>query len=415
MEYADLHLHSKYSRATSQKMNPLDLPKAAREKGLTLLGTGDFTHPEYYRELVQGLGELGPDGFYHKDGVKFVPTCEISLMYSDGKKQRKVHLLLILPDLEAVAQLNSELGKWGRLDYDGRPIFGRTCPELVDLVASITPDAEVIPAHAWTPWFGVFGSKSGFDSLKEAFQDTVNKIHAIETGLSSDPEMNWMLSQLDGINLVSFSDAHSPYSFRLGREATLFDVRNYKELVNAIRTGKGLVSTIEVDPAYGKYHYDGHRECGVFMTPEDAKKHGNICPVCGKPLTVGVMHRVAELADRPYGYRPKNAKPFKRVVPLAELIAAAEKSTLSSKKVFTKTFQAIAAFGSEFNVLFNVPYYELERVLGDKIARMVMLNREEKIKIRPGYDGVYGEIIVDDDPGPVSSSGGPQKTLSHFL
>ncbi len=413
MEYADLHIHSHYSRATSKKMNPLELPKAAKEKGLTILGTGDFTHPKYYEELKEGLGEIGPDGFYHKEGIKFVSTSEISLMYSQGGKGRRIHLVLILPDLEAVAQLNSELAKWGRLDYDGRPIFNRTGPEVIELVRSVTKDAEVVPAHVWTPWFGTFGSMSGFDSLKEAFGDQAQYIHAVETGLSSDPEMNWMLSQLDGINLVSFSDAHSPYSFRLGREATVFNVTSYKEMINAVRTGKGLVSTVEVDPSYGKYHYDGHRNCGVSMTPEEAEKHNNICPVCGKPLTIGVMHRVLELADRSYGYKPENAKDFKRVVPLAELIAAAERMGVGSQSVFRKTARLISLFGSEFNVLFNTPYDELEKELGDKTASLIIMNREESIRIRPGYDGVYGEIILPEDNSEKLSE--PQTKLGKFL
>ena len=404
---ADLHLHSKYSRATSPKMNVDFLAKAGKEKGLHLLGTGDFTHPKYFEELKQKLEFDSSTGFYKKDEIFFVPTSEISFMYSQGGKGRKIHLVFIAPDLETVAQFNAELDKWGRRDYDGRPIFGKSVIEAVDLALSISKDIEVVPAHAWTPWFGVFGSKSGFDSLKEAFQDRTKHIHAIETGLSSDPEMNWRLSQLDGINLISNSDSHSPWSWRIGREATIFDIENYSDLINAIRTGKGLLSTIEVEPAYGKYHWDGHRLCNFSCSPEEAEKLNNICPVCGKPLTVGVEHRVEELADREPGFKPKGAKPFVKLLPLAELISHSLSVGLASKKVFVKTFELINKFGSELKVLLDVPESDLKKVADEKLVNYIMLNREGNVKFKPGFDGEYGVPLFEE-------KNYPQKKLGEF-
>lgn len=388
-------------------MNVDFLSKAGKEKGLSLLGTGDFTHPKYFEELKKKLVFDSLTGFYKLNGLFFVPTSEISFMYSQGGKSRKVHLVFIAPDLEVVSQFNSELDKWGRRDYDGRPIFGKTVIEAVDLALSISKDIEVIPAHAWTPWFGVFGSKSGFDSLEEAFQDRRKYVHAIETGLSSDPEMNWRLSQLDNVQLVSNSDAHSPWSWRVGREATVFDVENYKGLINAIRTGKGLVSTIEVGPAYGKYHWDGHRVCSFSCSPAEAKKLNNICPVCGKPLTIGVEHRVEELADREPGFKPKGAKPFVKLLPLAELISHWLGVNLASKKVFVKTFELINLFGSELNVLLNVPKEELSKACDDKLVDFILMNRSQSVKFKPGFDGEYGVPLFEEKSY-------PQKKLGEF-
>ncbi len=799
---ADLHLHSKYSRATSEKMTIDYLSKAAKVKGVNLLGTGDFTHPKHLEELKAKLSRT-QEGFYEYNGMLFSLTSEISLMYSQGGKQRKVHVLLIAPDFETVDQLNEGFDKWGRRDYDGRPIFGRTLLELMDLVLETSKDVEVIPAHCflpservvcnfgskkicdlskgdkvlthkgifrkvtgvfsrnysgivyeiipwymregvtctpehpfyaiksikrcswtkgtcrpicsqvdfckrkyfedyspewvlakdlevgdvllyprftkvkdvkyvfvgnnyskkgkfgkvkadkdfwrfigyylaegysnkrdgigfafneneqeyaddvkdiayelfrlkpkevhkdkgniefifyskdlmhfiegfcysskeknaftkslpeftlylpfekqaeilrgwwrgdagytvspfikeqmkqicfrlgiipsiavdsveeynkrgehfikgrkikanhdlyvfsnlsffedkfnllsdkafkkfktkrrtrhgwidefyvylpirkinkkkykgkvfnlevekdhsyvvnvgavhncWTPWFGIFGSKSGFDSLEEAFQEKTKYVHAIETGLSSDPAMNWRISALDNITLVSFSDAHSPYPWRLGREATIFDVKSYEEMIKAIRTRKGLEMTIEVDPAYGKYHYDGHRACGVVLSPKEAEKLGGICPVCGKPLTIGVEHRVEELADRPEGFVPENAVPFKKLLPLHEIISHLMNSNIASKKVMNEAEKLITAFGSELTVLLKASFEELRKHTKEKIAKAIIMNREGKIKIRPGYDGVYGEPIfeglnnADDDPA--------QKKIFHF-
>ncbi|RLG21661.1 DNA helicase UvrD [Candidatus Micrarchaeota archaeon] len=393
---ADLHLHSHFSRATSPKMNLEGISEGARKKGLNLLGTGDFTHPKYFEELKRKL--LPSDngtGIYEYNGIHFMLQVEISLIYQQGGKQRRVHHVIFAPDFEAAEQINSMFSKWGRLDYDGRPIFGKSSMEFMDALMALCPDAFVVPAHAWTPWYGIFGSMSGFDSLKEAFGEHVRHIHAIETGLSSDPAMNWRISELDNVSLISNSDSHSPYPWRLGREANVFDTKmTYKDITNTITTRKGFEYTIEVDPAYGKYHYDGHRNCGVSMSPEEARKHNNICPVCGKPLTLGVEHRVEDLADRPAGYRPKHAVDFIKLLPLAELIATARKRSLSSPTV-TKEMHQIMKDYSELYVLTEMPEDEIRKIADESLAELILKNRNQELKIKPGYDGVYGEIILE--------------------
>jgi len=393
---ADLHLHSHFSRATSPKMNLEGISEGARKKGLNLLGTGDFTHPKYFEELKRKL--LPSDngtGIYEYNGIYFMLQVEISLIYQQGGKQRRVHHVIFAPDFEAAEQINSMFSKWGRLDYDGRPIFGKSSMEFMDAITSLCPDAFVVPAHAWTPWYGIFGSMSGFDSLKEAFGEHVRHIYAIETGLSSDPAMNWRISELDNVSLISNSDSHSPYPWRLGREANVFDTKmTYKDITNTITTRKGFEYTIEVDPAYGKYHYDGHRNCGVSMSPEEARKHNNICPVCGKPLTLGVEHRVEDLADRPAGYRPKHAVDFIKLLPLAELIATARKRSLSSPTV-TKEMHQIMKDYSELYVLTEMPEDEIRKIADESLAELILKNRNQELKIKPGYDGVYGEIILE--------------------
>jgi uncharacterized protein (TIGR00375 family) len=297
---SDLHIHGRFSRATSKELTIANLEKYARMKGLNLLGTGDFTHPEWYSELKKDL--TYEDGVLKtKNRFCFIPQTEISLMYTQGGKGRRIHQVVLAPDLEVVSQITDELKKRGRVDYDGRPIFKIPSPEFVGMMHSISDKIEVIPAHVWTPWFGTFGSMSGFDSLKECFLDKVNKIHAIETGLSSDPAMNWRIKELDNKSIVSFSDLHSFWPWRMGRECTIFDVAkiNYDLILKAIREQK-VVETIEFFPEEGKYHYDGHRNCDIVMSPKETKKHKGICPKCGKNLTVGVAYRVEELAEYHY-------------------------------------------------------------------------------------------------------------------
>ena len=396
---ADLHIHSKYSRATSGKMNVDDLSASAKIKGVNLLGTGDFTHPQHLKDLKAGLEDIG-NGVYRKNGVYFVLTSEIANLFTWEKKGRKVHNLILAPSFEIVDQINDRLLKWGRLDYDGRPMFGKTCVDLMELIKSISKDIAVIPAHAWTPWFGVFGSSSGFDSLKDAFQEHTKDIFAIETGMSSDPAMNWRLSALDSVSLVSFSDAHSPYPWRLGREACVFELGkpDYFEMIKAIREKdrKKFLYTIETDPAYGKYHYDGHRNCNTVLSPEEAKKYNNICPVCRKPLTIGVEHRVEDLADRPVGYVSKEAIPFKTLLSLSEIIAGVYDQAVASKKVYTEFNQAISLFGNELDILLDLPEEKLRKEMNEKIVNTIMKGREGKIKIKPGYDGVYGIPILEE-------------------
>ena len=318
------------------------------------------------------------------------------------------------PSFEVVDQINDKLSKHGRLDYDGRPIFGLSAPEIVDLVMETDKDCFIFPAHIWTPWFSLFGSNSGFDSIKECYQDTLKHIHALETGLSSDPPMNWRLSQLDPFTLVSFSDSHSPYSWRLGREATVFDTQmSYFEIIDALRKKdpERVKFTIEVDPAYGKYHWDGHRNCNVSLSPKETRKYNGICPVCHKPLTLGVEYRVEQLADRPEGFVPENAIPFKRLLPLAEILSAIMKRGIATASVM-REYNNLVKGTTELDVLLNMSPYELLERTNRKIAEAVMKNREGKIKIRPGYDGVYGTILFDNTVEKEQKH--TQKTLGEF-
>ncbi|MEM7827080.1 MAG: endonuclease Q family protein [Candidatus Aenigmatarchaeota archaeon] len=414
---ADLHIHSHYSRATSEKMNVEELSHYASLKGLNLLGTGDFTHPLWFKELKEKLDNV-EDGIYQFNKMNFILSSEISLIYLQNKKLRKVHLVVLSPSFEIVEQINQWLLTKGRLDYDGRPIFSMTCPEFTEKIMEISKDNFIVPAHAWTPWFGIFGSNSGFDSVEECFQDQTKNIHALETGLSSDPEMNWRLSSLDKYTLISNSDSHSPWSSRIGRECNVFELNKltYRNLINAIKekNPKRFLYTIEVDPAYGKYHFDGHRNCGIVLEPKEAIKMNNICPVCKRPLTIGVLHRVEELADREPGFVPKNAIPFKRLLPLTELIANKYKIGLFSKRVFEKEQFFIKRFGNELNVLLNAEIDELKEV-DENLADTIIKNREGKIEINPGYDGVYGEPIINDKMLKKDIKKNNQNDLKRFL
>lgn len=318
-------------------------------------------------------------------------------MYSQGKS-RKVHLVILVPSVEVAEKINSYLDTLGRRDYDGRPIFGISCEEFTKKIIEISDDIEIIPAHVWTPWFGIFGSKSGFDSLKEAFGEQIKNIHAVETGLSSDPAMNWRLSQLDNFTIVSFSDSHSYWPWRIGREATIINFKgdmSYKKLVDSIRTNS-IEGTIEVDPAYGMYHYDGHRNCSFSCSPEKTKELKGICPICNDPLTIGVDYRVNELADRPAGFIRKDAKKFYKILPLHEIISLYTGSGLSSKGNWEIYNHLIEKFGSELDILINVEKKELlDNKLNAKLVELIMKNRIGNIKVKPGYDGVYGEAMVE--------------------
>ena len=393
---ADLHLHSKYALATSRDTDLEHLAEGAKVKGLSLLATGDFTHPRWAAELESKL-EPGPgEGVYSYRGVSWILGCEVSTIYRQGGRTRKVHHLLFVPSMEMLPQVGESLSGHGNLASDGRPVLtGIDSAELVEIMGSISKDAVVIPAHAWTPWFGVLGSKSGFDSLRECYGDQAGKIFAMETGLSSDPAMNWRLSPLDRVALVSNSDAHSPNPWRIGREANVFDLDHltYPEVFGAIRDRDParFLYTVEVDPAYGKYHYSGHSKCNVSMAPAEATRLGNRCPKCGKPLTVGVLQRVEELADRPEGFIPTNAIPFKRLLPLQELIShATGVRSFYSKKTRELSRALVGAFGSEFSVLLDAPSDGLSRVAGRRVAGAIMAAREGRIRVTPGYDGVYG-------------------------
>mgnify|MGYP001571542999 CR=1 FL=1 len=392
----DLHLHGKYAKATSKDSTIPMLEKYGKIKGIDILGTGDAQHPQWNAHLKESLTEISGTGIYQsKGGQKFMLTTEISFAYTQGGKGRRIHLVVLAPSLAVVDQIAEALLKKGRIDYDGRPIFGMNCIEFVDMMRSISHEIEVIPAHAWTPWFGVFGSKSGFDSLQECFQDRTKHIHAIETGMSSDPSMNWRLSQLDGVQLVSFSDSHSHWPWRLGREATIIDGKEtYKDVINAIRTGNSLIGTIETDPGYGIYHFDGHRDCNISYSPEESKKRKGICEKCGKPVTVGVAARIEELADRPEGFKHKNAKPHQNLIPLSELICGVLGVGLATKKTWAAYNSLLPHFPNEFFILRDATQEQLAKVTTPEIVDIILKNRRQEIKVKPGYDGAYGIPLI---------------------
>jgi len=399
---ADLHIHSRYSRACSSDLTIQNLEKWARIKGLSLLGTGDFSHPKWQEELKKELKEDGTGILRTESGFPFVLQNEISLMYTQGGKGRRIHLLILAPSFEVVDKITAYLKSKGRVDYDGRPIFNISCIEFAEAMMKISNDMEIIPAHAWTPWFGIFGSKTGFDSIEEAFGAQAKNIHAFESGLSSDPEMNWRLTRLDNYRIVSFSDLHSYWPWRIGREATVFDFEEltYANLIKALRTGEGLLETIEVDPSYGKYHYDGHRNCGVIFSPEESNKHKGICPVCKRPLTIGVLNRVDELADRSEkevqrGVKPAGAKPFKKIIPLHDLLALVLQGGVATKKVWAKYYEILKAGENEFDILLNVPEEKLLTVADKEMVDLIMKNRRGELTIKPGYDGEYGVPVIE--------------------
>ena len=393
---ADLHIHSRFSRATSKSLDLANLEKYAKIKGINLLGTGDFMHPQWQKELKSELVTDGSGIYKTKSGYPFVLSNEISLMYRQDGKGRRAHVVLLAPDMDVVDQVTDYFKGFGRVDYDGRPIFGKSIMDVTEGLKKISDDIEIIPAHIWTPWFGLLGSKSGFDTFKQALGDQAKHIYSFETGLSSDPEMNWRVSELDKYTILSFSDSHSFWPWRIGREATIFDLKNlsYKDLIHAIRTREGYAGTIEVDPNYGKYHYDGHRACGVSLSPKLSAEYGGICPVCKRPLTIGVLYRVEELADRPEGYTPEGAKSYYKLMPLSELISAVENVGVATQKVWGIYNKLLAAFKSEYEILLNTSAEELGKVVDVKLVEVILKNRAGKIEVQAGYDGVYGKAIL---------------------
>ncbi|MDQ7843722.1 MAG: endonuclease Q family protein [Armatimonadota bacterium] len=391
---ADLHLHSKYSRATSREMDVENMARWCKVKGIGVVGTGDFTHPIWLRELKARL-KPNDRGLYTYGGVHFMLTVEVSNIYPQDGRLRKIHNILFAPSFEVAERINAVLGRFGSLLADGRPTLTLPSDKLVEYVMEISPDCMVVPAHAWTPWFSLFGSNSGFDSLEECFGAQSRHIVAVETGLSSDPPMNWRLRQLDRTLLLSNSDAHSPA--KLGREANVFEAEpDYYELMRILRerdTSRFLY-TIEFFPQEGKYHYDGHRNCNARLAPKEAKARGNRCPVCGRPLTVGVMHRVEDLADREEGFVPPGAVPYRNLIPLEEIIAEAMGAQVGTGAVREEYFKLCARLGGEFAVLLDVPVEELARHTTARIAEGVRRVREGRVEIKPGYDGTYGEIRI---------------------
>ena len=405
----DLHIHSRFSMATSREGTPENLDFWARKKGVSLIGTGDFTHPVWRKELRErlvpeenGLYRLREEYVkeesrkFQGEGTRFVVSGEISSIYKKNGKTRKVHNVILLPSLEAADTMAQRLEKIGNIHSDGRPILGLDSHDLLEMMLDVCLDGILIPAHIWTPHFSVLGAKSGFDSVEECFEELTPYVHALETGLSSDPAMNWRISKLDRYQLVSNSDAHSPS--KLGREANLLDIDcSYEGLYRAIQTGEGLEGTVEFFPEEGKYHFDGHRKCGVSLSPVEAERLGGICPVCGKKLTMGVDHRVEQLADRAEGFVKKDGKKYESLVPLPEVISACMGYSTASKKVQGCFEQMIQTLGTEFDILRNVPSEDIKSCAGERIAEGIENVRTGNVKRIPGYDGEYGKIELFDE------------------
>lgn len=391
---ADLHIHSKYSRATSKDMDIANLAKWAKIKGISLVATGDFTHSAWLAELKKNLEPKG-GGLYRHDGVDFILSVEVCSIYFKAGRTRKIHNIIYAPDLGTAEEIKSLLSRYGNLEADGRPILSVPSDKMVKELLAINPDCMVIPAHAWTPHFSLFGSNSGFDRIEECFEDQTPNIYSVETGLSSDPAMNWRLSALDRLTLTSNSDAHSPA--KLGREANVFNgpvtYTGLKDILKTKDTSR-FSYTIEFFPQEGKYHWDGHRPCGQALSPKEAKNADNRCPACGRKLTLGVMNRVECLSDRKEGFALEGAPGFKSLIPLAEIIADAIGVGVNTVSVLREYNKLIAAFGTEFNILLDLPENEVLERVSPKIARGILNVRQGKVNINPGYDGVYGKIGV---------------------
>ena len=391
-----------------------NLDKWAKIKGIQVLGTGDLTHPLWLKEIKQKLEPAEPglfklkkeykvDSFGRLDGgaePRFMLTGEISCIYSKAGKVRRVHHLYLVPDIETAEKINAKLSFIGNLKSDGRPILGLDSKKFLEICLEASPDVMVIPAHAWTPWFSIFGSKSGFDSIEECFDDYSKYIYAVETGLSSDPAMNWRLSKLDNVTLVSNSDSHSPT--RIGREANVFDTElSYAGIIGAIKSKdpKKFLYTIEFFPEEGKYHYDGHRLCNISLKPEQTKEAKFLCPKCKRPLTVGVLARANELADRAEGFRPPNSIPYKNVIPLDQVIAdslgmSSTGNTGWPKRIWQEYEKLIRGLGNEFTVLTDASKDQLAGAGLSEIAEGIMKVRSGRVNIEPGYDGEYGKIAI---------------------
>jgi DNA helicase-2/ATP-dependent DNA helicase PcrA len=406
---ADLHIHSRFSRATSRELSFLSLHRAALEKGVTLVGTGDFTHAGWMAEIREqlapaepGLFRLRPELAREAEAglpaacageVRFVLQVEISSIYKKGDRVRKNHNLVLVPTLEAAERFRTRLAAVGNLESDGRPILGLDARDLLEITLEADPLAFLIPAHIWTPWFSMLGSKSGFDSLAECFGDLAVEVFAVETGLSSDPPMNWRVSELDRLTLVSNSDAHSLGS--LGREANLLDIEpGFEPLRRALERREGFLGTIEFYPEEGKYHLDGHRSCGVRLEPEETRRLEGRCPECGGMVTVGVMSRVLALADRRSGFRPADAPTFERLVPLDQTVAQVADASSSSRRVRDEVARLLSQLGPELSVLREVPLEDIARVAGAAIAEAIRRVRCGELSIAAGFDGEFGAVQI---------------------
>ena len=408
---ADLHVHSRFSIATSKEMDLPHIHHWTQLKGIQVVATGDCTHPKWFLEIQEQLKPLG-NGLFSlssdydlsrtnglpqscRSDVLFVLSAEISTIYKKNGKVRKVHHLLLLPDLDTASKLNAKLDRIGNIKSDGRPILGLDSRDLLEIALDVSPEILFIPAHAWTPHFSVLGAKSGFNAVDECYEDLTEHIFAIETGLSSDPPMNWRVSNLDGFVLLSNSDAHSPS--KLGRNANRFDCEvSFAGIAEALKTGKGLSGTLDMHPQEGKYHYDGHRPCGRSMSPEETIQSQYLCPDCNAKVTVGVMHRVTELADRPAGYRPSGSPACTHIVPLTEVL-----SEVTGKGVNTKTVQRLYMdlldhLGPELEILLETPLPLVEEHGSELIAEAILRMRDGRVNVTPGYDGVFGKIRIFD-------------------
>ncbi|MHC1590253.1 MAG: endonuclease Q family protein [Candidatus Hecatellaceae archaeon] len=423
----DGHIHSKYSRATSRDMDIQHIARFAKVKGLNVVGTGDFTHPSWFKELKEGLEPSVFEGLYKPAGqpegqVYFMVTAEVCTISEFKGRTKRIHHVIWAPSLEVAEQVSDVLSRYGSLEADGRPTLAVSPPELVEAVTELSSWLFLFPAHAWTPWFSLFGAFSGFNRLKDCYQDMAGRVYALETGLSSDPPMNWRVSELDRLAIISNSDSHSYWPWRLGREANVLEVKepSYRAIIEAVKAGRsgGFLLTVETDPSYGKYHWTGHRNCGVSMPAREAVKLGGVCPVCGKRMTKGVEERVEELADRPKGYRLPGAPDYVHLIPLSEIIAVSlGLGNPQDRRVWEVYSGLTSKLGSEFDVMLNASYGEVERLAGKTVARLLAAVREGRVKIKPGYDGVYGRLVLEEtvEAGVAEAPSRRQGTLEDFF
>jgi len=388
-------------------MNIDEIARFARIKGLNLVGTGDFTHPKWFKELSEELTEVSETNLYRltrapDSPVHFMITVEVSTIFTFESAVKKVHHVILTPSLETAVQISERQARYGNLSIDGRPSLDMSAPQLVEEVMEVSDKNVVIPAHVWTPWFSLFGAFSGFDRIEDCYQDMTKHIPALETGLSSDPPMNWRLSALDKFALVSNSDCHSSWPWRIGREANVFEFERlrYDEVIDSIRKKdtRRFKFTIETDPAYGKYHWTGHRNCNVSLSPQEAIKFGNRCPVCRRKLTKGVEQRVEELADRPAGFTSKGTIGYLHLLPLSEIISTVLGTSYpGTQKVWSVYNVLISRFGDEYTVLIDAPMQEMSKIIDPRISEAIVRVREGKMRVIPGYDGVYGRLILFEE------------------
>ncbi len=399
--FADFHIHSHFSMATSKQLTPEKLDYWAAIKGLKVIGSGDFTHPGWQTELKEKL-EPAEDGLFrlkeayrlnNSGGTRFILTAEISNVYKKNDKTRRVHNILFAPDFTTVEKISAELNNIGNLAADGRPILKLDSHDLLEIVLEASPNAVLVPAHIWPPWYSMLGNKSGFDNIKDCFGDLSEHIFAVETGLSSDPPMNRRCDFLDDVTLISNSDAHSPE--KLGRETNLFACElSYPAIMDAIKKGTApeFLGTVEFFPQEGKYFFDGHRKCGVSLSPAEARANNYLCPVCGKKITTGVLHRVEQLANRPETYSHPQSPPFYSLISLKDILSIVLKSGINSKKISAAYLEIIKNGISELDILLNFPENDLKSLLNDEVTQAIMNVRKGKIKIIEGFDGQFGKI-----------------------